>query len=95
MGSDIALANAIGREILVAGLANETFIAQATSGLRPSRRCEPYTLAYAERETGASAHPRAGAYLCQSRSSDDLLDLGITEHHNAVDNVVASSISPC
>ena len=32
VGSDISLANAIGREIIEAGLVNETFVARATTG---------------------------------------------------------------
>jgi predicted molibdopterin-dependent oxidoreductase YjgC len=92
VGSDIALANAIGREILAAGLENRPFIAHATSGFDEYRAAvEPYTLEYAAKTTGvpqelirelAHAYARAGrAELCWT--------LGITEHHNAVDNVRA------
>ncbi len=92
VGSDIALANAMGREILAAGLENREFIARATAGFEAYRDgVEKYTLAYAERETGvpaaairdvAHAYAKAGkAQLCWT--------LGITEHHNAVDNVFA------
>lgn len=92
VGSDIALANAIGREIIAAGLANEEFISRATTDFEAYKACvEPYTLEYAERETGvpaeairelAHAYARADrAQLCWT--------LGITEHHNAVDNVLA------
>ena len=40
VGSDIALANAMGREIIAAGLANTEFIGRATSAVRrlPCRR---------------------------------------------------------
>ena len=92
VGSDIALANAIGREILVAGLANETFIAQATAGFEAYRAgVEPYTLEYAERETGVPAaliRDLAHTYAKADRAMI-CWTLGITEHHNAVDNVVA------
>ena len=92
VGSDIALANAVGREILVSGLENRSFIEHATSGLDRYRAAvEPYTLDYAERVCGvpaaqirefAHAYARAGrAQICWT--------LGITEHHNAVDNVLA------
>ena len=92
VGSDIALANAVGREILAAGLENRSFIEHATSGLDRYRAAvEPYTLDYAERVCGvpaaqirefAHAYARAGrAQICWT--------LGITEHHNAVDNVLA------
>jgi formate dehydrogenase major subunit len=92
VGSDISLANAMGREIIAAGLANKRFIEHATSGFEAYKaHVEKYTLERAQRETGvpaetirntAHAYARAGrAQLCWT--------LGITEHHNAVDNVVA------
>ena len=92
VGSDIALANAMGREILHAGLENREFIARATASFANYRESvEKYTLEYAERETGvpaaairdaAHAYAKAGkAQLCWT--------LGITEHHNALDNVFA------
>jgi predicted molibdopterin-dependent oxidoreductase YjgC len=92
VGTDIALANAVGREIIHAGLADEEFIARATTGYEAYRESvEPWTLAEAERVTGVPAdairelaHAYGGAehaQLCWT--------LGITEHHNAVDNVFA------
>ena len=56
VGSDIALANAVAREIIDAGLQHKEFIARATSGFEAYRaKVEPYTLEYAERETGVPA----------------------------------------
>ena len=92
MGSDIALANAVGREILESGLANRTFIERATSDFEAYReRVAPFTLDEAERATGvpqdairelAHAYAKAPrAQLCWT--------LGITEHHNAADHVLA------
>lgn len=92
VGTDISLANAMGNEIISAGLANAKFIEHATSGFAEYREhVKKYTLERAERETGVPAeairsvaHAYAGAgraQLCWT--------LGITEHHNAVDNVVA------
>jgi len=92
VGTDIPLANAIAREILAAGLENRSFIDHATSGFEDFRRhLEPWTLERAEAITGvpaglirelAHAYARADrAVLCWT--------LGITEHHNAVDNVRA------
>src|SRR6187551_2182657 len=50
VGSDIALANAIGREIIAAGLANREFIERATTGFEAYRDAvEPCTLDWAER----------------------------------------------
>ena len=92
VGSDIALANAVGREIIAAGLANEEFIRRATSGFEAYKaHVEKYTLDRAERETGVPAEAirnMAHAYASAPRAQL-CWTLGITEHHNAVDNVVA------
>src|SRR6187431_141192 len=56
VGSDIALANAIGREILAADLHNRTFIERATTGFDEYRQSvEPYTLEHAASVTGVTA----------------------------------------
>ena len=92
VGTDIALANAIGREIIRAGLENRTFIDRATTGfVEYQSSVEPYTLQRAEEITKvptevikqlAHAYARADrAQLCWT--------LGITEHHNAADYVYA------
>jgi formate dehydrogenase major subunit len=92
VGSDIALANAIGREIIHAGLANTEFINRATSDFESYRaKVESYTLEYAERETGVPAsaiREMAHAYATADKAMI-CWTLGITEHHNAVDNVLA------
>ena len=92
VGSDIALANAIGREIIAAGLENRAFIERATSGFEAYReRVEPYTLEFAERETGVPAariRELAHAYATAPRAVI-CWTLGITEHHNGADNVLA------
>jgi formate dehydrogenase major subunit len=92
VGSDIALANAMGREIIAAGLEHREFIENATTGFGDYRAAvEPYTLGYAERETGVPAdviRAMAHAYAGASRAMI-CWTLGITEHHNAVDNVLA------
>ncbi len=92
VGSDIALANAIGREILAAGLENQSFIDRATSDFEEYRAAvEPYTLEYAQATTGVRAElirELAGAYARAPRAQL-CWTLGITEHHNAVDNVRA------
>lgn len=92
VGSDIALANAIAREILAQGLENREFIARATSGFEEYREdVEPYTLEYAEKTTGVPAaliRELAHAYALAERA-ELCWTLGVTEHHNAVDNVRA------
>jgi predicted molibdopterin-dependent oxidoreductase YjgC len=92
VGSDIALANAVAREIIHAGLANTEFIERATFDFEAFRdKVETYTLEYAERETGIPAE--AIRELAHSYATADKAmicwTLGITEHHNAVDNVLA------
>jgi predicted molibdopterin-dependent oxidoreductase YjgC len=92
VGSDISLANAMGREIIAAGLANEGFIGHATSGFEAYKKhVEKYTLDRGERDTGVPAEAirrMAHAYASAPRAQI-CWTLGITEHHNAVDNVVA------
>ena len=56
VGSDIALANAVAREIIHAGLANREFIENSTTGFEEFRRTvETYTLERAEKLTGVPA----------------------------------------
>jgi len=92
IGSDIALANAMAREIIYAGLANQAFIERATTGFEEYRRCvEPYTLEYGEQETGVPADVIREAAHTYARAGRAVIcwTLGITEHHNAVDNVLS------
>ena len=92
VGTDIPLANAIAREVIDAGLVNEEFIARATTGYDAYRESvEPWTLEEAERVTGvpAAAIREARARVGQRRRPQLCWTLGITEHHNAVDNVFA------
>ena len=90
VGTDIALANAVAREILAAGLENRSFIENATSGFEAFREnVEPWTLERAEAVTGVPAsviREMAHAYARADRAVI-CWTLGITEHHNAVDNV--------
>jgi len=92
VGSDIALANAMAREIIHAGLANAAFIRNATSGFEAFRDAvESSTLEFAERETGVPADVIRRAAHAFARADRAVIcwTLGITEHHNAVDNVLS------
>ena len=92
VGSDIALANAVAREIIAAGLEHREFIEHATTGFEAYRQSvEPYTLAYAEKETGVDASTIREMAQAFARADRAVIcwTLGITEHHNAVDNVLA------
>jgi len=92
VGSDISLANAIGNEIIQAGLVDEEFIRRGTVNFEAYKEhVAKYPLERAERDSGVPkelirqlAHDYARAdraQLCWT--------LGITEHHNATDNVLA------
>ena len=92
IGTDIALANAVGREIIAAGLVDEEFVARATSGFDAYRESvERWTLAEAERVTGvpAAAIKELAHLWGNAKHAQMCWTLGITEHHNGVDNVFA------
>ena len=92
VGTDVALANAVGREIIASGLHHREFIANATEGFEAYRASvEAYTLSEGERITGVPADQirwLAHTYATAPRAII-CWTLGITEHHNAVDNVHA------
>ena len=92
VGSDISLANAIANEIIQAGLVDEEFIRRATVDFEVYKETvAKYPLERAERDSGVPkelirqlAHDYAKADRAQI-----CWTLGITEHHNAADNVLA------
>jgi formate dehydrogenase major subunit len=92
VGTDIALAKTVAREILAAGLENRTFIDQATTGFDDyAADVEPWTLERGEAETGVPAE--AIRHLAHSYARADRAQLcwtlGITEHHTGTDNVLS------
>ncbi len=92
VGSDIALSNAMAREIIHAGLAHEAFIRNSTTGFDEYRASvEPYTLEYTAPITGLPADVIREAAHTFAKADRAMIcwTLGITEHHNAVDNVLA------
>ncbi len=92
VGTDITLSNAMAREIIHSGLQNSTFIERATSGYNEfAASVEPFTLDLAERVCKVPAdHIAEAAHIFASRDRAEICwTLGITEHHNAVDNVLA------
>jgi len=92
VGTDIPLANAVAREILAAGLENRSFIEHATSGFEDFRHSvEPWTLERTEAVTGVPASQIRDLAHAYARADRAVIcwTLGITEHHNAVDNVRA------
>jgi formate dehydrogenase major subunit len=92
VGTDIALANTVAREIIHAGLANEKFIEHATTGFDEFRASvEPWTLEEGERVTGVPAETIRELAHAYARADRAILcwTLGITEHVTAVDNVLS------
>jgi predicted molibdopterin-dependent oxidoreductase YjgC len=92
VGSDVALANAMAREIIHAGLHDREFIERATDGFDAYvAAVEPYTLARAEELSGVPADIIKDVAHTYARADRAQIcwTLGITEHHNAVDNVLA------
>ena len=92
VGSDIALSNAMGRVIIHEGLTSPEFIRRATTDFEAYKACvEKYTLEYAERETGVPAEAIRETAIVYAKAERGMIcwTLGITEHHNAVDNVLS------
>ena len=92
VGSDIALANAVGREIIAAELMHCDFVEHATDGFDAYRaHVEPWTLDRAELVTGVPAGVIREMAHTYAKAPRAMLcwTLGITEHHTAVDNVLA------
>jgi formate dehydrogenase major subunit len=91
VGSDVALSNAIAREIIANNLHNGAFIDRGTEGFEAYRdSVAEWTLERGERATGIPAdviREVAHAYAKADRAQI-CWTLGITEHHNAVDNVL-------
>jgi predicted molibdopterin-dependent oxidoreductase YjgC len=92
VGTDIALSNTMAREIISAGLVHREFVAHATSGFDDyCASVQDWTLARGEEVTGVPAaviREMAHAFATAPRGMI-CWTLGITEHHTAVDNVLA------
>jgi formate dehydrogenase major subunit len=93
VGADIALANGVARVILEEGLENRSFIQRATAGFEAYRRqiLERYPLERCSRESGIPAETIRSMARAYAQADRAMIcwTLGITEHHNAVDNVLA------
>ncbi len=92
VGSDIALANTLAREIISAGLVDAEFIGRATTGFDEFRdSVQEWTLERGEQVTGIPAaviKDLAHAYGNAERAQI-CWTLGITEHVTGVDNVLS------
>ncbi len=92
VGTDIALANTLAREIIAAGLADTEFIGRATTGFEEFRASvEEWTLERGEAVTRVPAEvirDLAHRYATAGRAQI-CWTLGITEHVTGVDNVLS------
>ena len=92
VGSDIALANAMAKVIIDEGLAHTDFINHATADFDAyAETVSRYTLERATEITGIPGdviREMAIAYAT-AKTAQICWTLGITEHHNATDNVLA------
>jgi predicted molibdopterin-dependent oxidoreductase YjgC len=92
VGTDVALSNTIAREIIHAGLANTDFISRGTSGFEEyAASVEEWTLERGSAVTGvpADAIVELAHTFAKAGKAQMCWTLGITEHHNGVDNVLA------
>src|SRR4029078_5551839 len=79
-------------DIMMAGIKNREFIERATTDFDAYKaKVESYTLEYAERETGVPAEAIRELAHAFAKAPRAMIcgTLVITEHHNAVDNVLA------
>jgi predicted molibdopterin-dependent oxidoreductase YjgC len=92
VGTDIALSNTIAREIIASDLQHHAFVEGGTIGFEEYRASvEDWTLERGAAVTGVPAdviREVAHAYATADRALV-CWTLGITEHHNAVDNVLS------
>ena len=92
VGTDIALSNGMAREIIHAGLTHRAFIENATENYEAyAKSVEPFTLDVTARITGVPAEVIREAAHTYATAGKAMIcwTLGITEHHNATDNVLA------
>jgi predicted molibdopterin-dependent oxidoreductase YjgC len=92
VGTDIALSNAIAREIVVHDLHDQAFIEGATLGFSEYvDSIMDWTLERAEEVTGVPAGVIQEVAHAFAKADRAMIcwTLGITEHHNAVDNVLS------
>jgi predicted molibdopterin-dependent oxidoreductase YjgC len=92
VGSDVALANGVAREILKKGLENRKFIENATALFDGfEKTVERYDLDRVAKLTGVDAGliSRMAEDYAKADRAMICWTLGITEHHNGVDNVLS------
>jgi len=94
-GTDVALYNSMLAHILEAGLADERFIAERTTGFAAVREAvKPYTLEVAEKITGIPRDTirRAAEAYARGPNTSTLWAMGLTQHATGTD-IVASLLN--
>jgi predicted molibdopterin-dependent oxidoreductase YjgC len=92
VGTDVALSNTVAREIIHAGFADATFIERATTGFDEyAASVEEWTLERGAEVTGVAVDDirQLAHALGRADRAQICWTLGITEHHNGVDNVLS------
>jgi predicted molibdopterin-dependent oxidoreductase YjgC len=92
VGTDIALSNAMAREIIVSDLHDRGFIERATTGFEDyAASVMDWTLERGAEVTGIPAEVIREVAHAYATADTAMIcwTLGITEHHNAADNVLA------
>ena len=92
VGTDIALSNTMAREIIVNDLHHRAFIELATTGFEDyTASVMDWTLERGEEVTGVPAEVIREVAHAYAKADRAMIcwTLGITEHHNAADNVLA------
>lgn len=92
VGSDIALANAMGHVIIDEGLYHKAFIKKATEQFEQYKQeVQTYTPEFAEEITGIPADDirEVARLYAKADKASICWTLGITEHHNGTENVYA------
>jgi predicted molibdopterin-dependent oxidoreductase YjgC len=92
VGTDIALSNTMAREIIVNDLHHRAFVELATTGFEDyAASVMGWTLERGAEVTGIPAEVISEVALAFAKADRAMIcwTLGITEHHNAADNVLA------
>jgi formate dehydrogenase major subunit len=90
VGADISLANGMAQVILEEGLLNRAFISRACEGFEAyAKNVQAYPLSRVAKDTGVDPALIRRVARDYARADRAMIcwTLGITEHHNAVDNV--------
>lgn len=93
-GSDLVWLNAVARHILDQGWQDREFIESKVNEFDEYvRSLSPFTLDYAERETGISAETlgKVAHWIAHAERVCGLWAMGVTQHHNGTDTCTAIS----